>query len=436
MQADIKRFIEAWTGDGNFEKRLLENEEAVLKKHNLTISKEVLRQLYDRENIQGFCNCNANMKDEDKPCRLLQKYKDKNAHKFVAEELDDRRLFSHWVKRQHNRNILQFSDREHLSYNYLSIELSKGCTNQCWFCSLCAPKYNGYYRYDREEWNSILKVLKQSLGDHIIRNNICYWASDPFDNPDYEKFLFDYNEIAGCNIHTRTASSTKDIKRTRAFIHKFQNVHFSVLNKRDLMILHQNFSTEELQDIKLYLQFNEICSEKMCAGRARDVKKEKRVGEFSWTLLGFLLNMVERKIALAMPAAIHDGRPCGGIILDERSFTSADDLQVIIKAMMKDNMINKLNRDDVIGLFPDFKIEFFKKGFKVVTPCKFVEYGKALWLEEFGKMFSERCYLFGEIIVKLKEKFGVTIDEIEGFVKDLFNDGLIDESLIVSSRKK
>jgi len=350
MYAQIKRLAESWKVDGHFEKKLLENEEKTLAEYNIKLSKDILAKFCDKNDLKSFQQCTGPY--GNKVCAKFDAYVFSRTFPLIKSVLEQPTSFGRWTKRQHNRNLLQFSYPENIFYHFFNTELSKGCTNQCWFCGLSAPKYEKYYHYDHEVWCALLRCMQQLLGNDAMQTNLCYWASEPFDNPDYEKFILDYKNVLGVLPYTQTASAAKNIERTRAFLKindeaRFQEAGFSVLSKEDLMTIYHNFSAEELEKIEVRIQFNHKCRHKVCFGRARKEKKQESAGEYFWTLLGFLVNMVDKKIQLTMPAIATDARPCGGIILDEKYFTTIDDFKEKVELMIKNNMIDKILKSDI-----------------------------------------------------------------------------------------
>src|SRR5580700_86519 len=76
----------------------------------------------------------------------------------------------------------------------------------------------------------------------------CYSGTDPFDNPEYERFIEDFAAVNGCLPYTSTALSVRDPERTRRLIAVSgpNQLRFSVLSLGMLTRIHAEFAPEEL----------------------------------------------------------------------------------------------------------------------------------------------------------------------------------------------
>ena len=79
-------------------------------------------------------------------------------------------------------------------------ELADGCSGNCLFCCLLdAKSLSAYFCYTPKNqllWQEILHNTREVLGE-IAGSSICYFGTEPFDNPDYEKFITDLGD-SGC----------------------------------------------------------------------------------------------------------------------------------------------------------------------------------------------------------------------------------------------
>jgi hypothetical protein len=90
----------------------------------------------------------------------------------------------------------------------------------CWFCGISAPKLGDIYLYNEENanlWRQVLELLKNKLGENT-GSSFCYWATDPLDNPDYEKFCIDFSDVLGVFPFTSTAQALKYPERVKSLI--------------------------------------------------------------------------------------------------------------------------------------------------------------------------------------------------------------------------
>ena len=143
-------------------------------------------------------------------------------------------------------------------------ELAKGCSVGCWFCGVAAPKLGGMFQAtpeNRKMWRGALKVVRSVVGPGAKRG-FCYWASDPLDNPDYEKFACDFHHILGTFPQTTTAIPLRDAQRTRRVLSLSQERgcdlnRFSVLTLKTFERIFQEFTPQELVYVELIPQNKE-----------------------------------------------------------------------------------------------------------------------------------------------------------------------------------
>jgi len=224
-------------------------------------------------------------------------------------------------------------------------------------------------------WKGVLQSLKQVMGKTAAALGFCYWATDPFDNSDYERFIDDYYQILGRLPQTTTAQPAKDIERTKRFL-KFSKERngwierFSIVTRRCFDEVHEHFTPEELKNVELIPQFNNEASPKAIAGRARktlEKRKEKNkpfppnVQENALDLAGgatiacvsgFLISMIDRSVKLIAPCSANDEWPMGYIVFAEDTFTSGEDFQRILEEMIENDMHISLSLEDQIELNP------------------------------------------------------------------------------------
>nr|WP_244662104.1 radical SAM family RiPP maturation amino acid epimerase [Mesorhizobium huakuii] len=156
-----------------------------------------------------------------------------------------------------------------VTHPVIAFELSEGCTVGCWFCGLSADRFEGYYEYSEEHaelWRGVVGVASEMFGS-AARTGFCYWATDPIDNPDYDRFLFDYYQITGALPQTTTAAPLKDQALTRRVLELFKRYRgvtnrFSVLSTNHLNQIHEAFSPEDLMGVELVLQGKEALTAK------------------------------------------------------------------------------------------------------------------------------------------------------------------------------
>jgi len=221
-------------------------------------------------------------------------------------------------------------------------ELSSGCTMGCWFCGISAEAFKGAWPYDRNGplWRSVLGTMVDRFGT-AAQTGFCYWATDPMDNPDYDRFVADHRAVTGFLPQTTTAAPLKDIALTRrvlALAAEAQDVvsRFSILSVRELQRVHAAFTPDELLTVELVIQAKDSLVGKSAAGRMRDrkLRDQARGGEKALAVReipegtiacvsGFLVNMPEGRLQLIAPCRPSDRNPLGYRTYAEGRFTDA-----------------------------------------------------------------------------------------------------------------
>ena len=304
--------------------------------------------------------------------RRFIKVKQKHARQIRdASPANDR--YRRWRQRMINsgvfsQGVAKFQKVVHAPF---ALELCKGCSVNCWFCGVDAEKYDGYANFDAETevlWRGILRVFEKHMGREFAEHGFCYWATEPFDNPDYEKFLDAFHDELGYLPQTTTAIPMRDPERTRRFLEftKTRNSfvqRFSVTTRKDFEEIHRFFDPEELLLVELIPQFENRASAKATAGRTRKLvldrlESGKKV-PFEYDLestgsiacvSGFLVNIPERNIRLITPCRATDQWPLGYRIINERKFESPDDVDAFIDECINQKMPQALDEDDPVGL--------------------------------------------------------------------------------------
>jgi len=229
----------------------------------------------------------------------------------------------------------------------------------------------------------------------------CYWATDPLDNPDYEKFCSDFHKILGVFPQTTTAQPLKDIERTKALLKLSRKKgclinRFSILSLKILNQVHEKFSAEELLHVNLALQNQESEGGKAHAGRSRErnLKKGQEDSELPdqgtiACVSGFLFNMVERSVKLISPCNASERWPLGYIVFDEGTFTDASDLKILLERMIDQHMPITVRPTDVVNFRSDLKYESLADGFKLSNRVKTFKFRLDPYLRDLGDIIHQ-----------------------------------------------
>jgi radical SAM family RiPP maturation amino acid epimerase len=440
-KSHLKRFHERWKADPDFQQQFLRDAERTVARYRLNISSEDIAAL--REQLLAQSDAGEPIRLSTECTELYRKINRKQCNTIATSSKDLR--FKAWRERQIARASSQMlkSVHDQLSHVTAAFELSKGCSVGCWFCSVAAPRLGDIFTYNQENaklWREVLELLQDIQGS-IANTSFCYWASDPLDNPNYEKFCIDFHEILEVFPQTTTALALKNPARTRALLKLSQELgcpinRFSILSLKMLDRLHEEFSPEELAFVLLALQNPEANGIKVNAGRAREYHK-RRIEEnqeplddsFPGTnacVSGFLFNMVERSVKLISPCNADERWPLGYRIYEEGTFTRIDDLRILLEGIIDRHMPLAVMPNDRIGFRRDLQYESLPDGFQVSTKFKTYKFRNSPYLKQLGEVIRKGNQT-AEEIASLFNLYGIPSVRIFQSLNLMFKNGLLDD---------
>jgi radical SAM family RiPP maturation amino acid epimerase len=442
--SQIKRFFERWTADRDFREQVSTAPYKAFTRYNLKVEPEEVRPLWDAEFAKKYDKKAPVSTSVERFRELFLEGTKRTKLKHSLPSLSEPR-FKAWRERQIARAASQFHPYIHESIVHapMCFELSKGCSVGCWFCGISAPRLGDIFTYNQENaklWREILALMKNILGA-AAGEGFCYWATDPLDNPDYEKFCSDFHEILGIFPQTTTAQPLKDPARVRALLKLSQEKgcqlnRFSILSLKIFNQVHEEFSAEELASVDLALQNPESLHIKANAGRALERSKKKgernneSVDNSPQTTIacvtGFLFNMVERSVKLISPCDANDRWPNGYIIYDEGTFSDINDLKFLLERMIARNMSITVRYNDLIRFRTDMKYESLPNGFQLSTKYLTRKFCNTPYLKELGEVIQKGDQTAGAIALEL-ETFGVPRANTLHYLDFLFNKGVLDD---------
>lgn len=379
---EIKRLLERWRADPRFRERLREDPRAAARSLGLAVDPVGLEPLWDpaaaaRTPVErlplALVRFEAFARELAAPLRRLR----------GDEPTADPRLVA-WRRRQRRRVETELAPAAarrmpHVPY---AIELSEGCSVGCWFCGVSAPRLEQVFRYTAENaalFGAAIDVLVEVCGE-LAAHGMCYWATDPLDNPDYERFLVDCRRRTGALPSTSTALALRDVARTRALLelareHGGTSDRFSVLSLAQLDRIHAEFSPEALLRVELSLQNRGSVEPKANVGRARlrrpgdvvgDAAGDRTVEDTSACVSGFLISMVRRTVRLIGPCLPTERRPLGYVVFAEGSFADAAGLRAVVREMVDAHMRLEPRGDERPVFHEHLAFEALEGGFRLV----------------------------------------------------------------------
>ncbi len=380
--AEVKRAVELWSMDPGFARRFREDPAAALAEHGLSVDVLSVQILTSTELATQY-----NAGDREKIPLAARRY-----HAFIREKRADRDrmareecvpvhpAFRAWRSRQLNRCWVELGARnESLIHVPLTFELNIGCSVGCPFCGVAAPQLEKVARYDDETcalWRGILEYTKETIGS-AAGSGTCYYATEPFDNPDYEKFTEDFFEVFGIVPQVTTAAAMRRPERTRAYLEKmmpkYRRIHrFSVLSLDILRRICDYFTLEELLFVELLPQFPEAPFCRFAnAGRARSGKirtAPESEGSTICCLSGFVVNLAGHSIRLLTPCGASPEYPTGEQIIARETFTDLADFRRVFEGMISRYMAEELPKTQPLFLRPGLSFEATEDGIAFSRP--------------------------------------------------------------------
>ncbi len=446
--AHAKRFVERYTADPVFRELVAHDPGKAASKYHININAEDIRPLWDQETRIAHAEKGV---PANSTLDLCRRYNDAMVgwmrRQRSGESLANQK-YRAWWQRQVARNNSEIGAAINSKdvHAPVCIELSAGCTVGCWFCAISAERFQGAFEYTPENkhlWLETLETIRDIVGP-AAEVGFCYWATDPFDNPDYEEFIKDYHAIICSMPVTTTAQAHKDIPRSKSLLnlwtkHKFVYNQLSILTIKILDRIHEEFSAEELVWTRLCLLNKGSIVKKAHAGRA--LKKSKKLaarGEDTKEILdeltqgtiacvsGFLINMVEKKVKLITPCKASDQWPDGYKIYDEDVFTSGANLKSIMERMIDNHMPMSMSEDNIIRFRRGLCYKPLANGFELSSEFTTQRAQNNRYNRQLGDLIDKGSYTVDTVVKKVTGS-GVPAQEILASIDVMFKHGMLDD---------
>ncbi len=435
----VKRLFELWNCDPDFRKGVEQNLDNATKTCHLCHDSKILANKLWREN--SFLE-KRYLPDEFPQLHAYLKHQ--NNLKILRNQIrttctPSAEKFKKWRTMQINRCTWQLEAELNDSLIHMPIcfELSRGCSVGCSFCGLNAPRLGRVFPYSQKNsrlWREILTISKELIGSSASHASL-FWATEPFDNPDYEHFCQDFHSIYNVFPQTTTALALADINRTRELLHLAQSKgtrlnRFSVRETRDLHALHGHFSAEELANVELVLLNRGSKQIKAKTGR---LLKDANLSGKSSTIscaTGFLVNMAEKTIRLISPWPANSLQPNGYATYAQGKFTSPKDFSATIKQMISTDMQCSFSGKDIVRLTPG--VDCYTENNKAVFSSKFrkTPLSQNLPLPDVDSVINGKARSAGEIALYYLES-----EAIEPSLTFITLNHLLQQGVVVAEMK-
>ena len=455
--AVYKRFNERWVADPHFRDAMAADPAEALSRYRIGVRPEDVHAPKSADMTTASMATRAMWQIVRTKSRLMQRFYRQDG------EPDDTRI-RNWRAKEIARQGLDlgpFHTRSNI-HSSISFELTKGCSVGCWFCALSPDKLTGVFRHEenRELWRDTLTVFRDVLGSGL-QTGFLYWASDPLDNPDYEKFCLDFHEIAGVYPPTTTALPLKNPARTRALLAQSEQRgcwlnRFSIITLKMLDAVHKEFTAEELSRVECLPVNRESAFAFGNAGRFREraledpelMERQRRNLQFApWytgdpsyegtddyplssigCVTGFLVNMCERSVKLISPCTSSDQRPLGYYEYEDAHFDSADELRSIVTRIVDARMSPRVDANATPRFHDFLRYEALDGGFRLHgrfhTTATFREgaaWGATGTLVRDGELTAQA------IVESVSSQCGVDPSLVQSQLEGLRQSGVLDE---------
>jgi radical SAM family RiPP maturation amino acid epimerase len=452
----LKRGLERWVNDFHFRREFEADPVTSLQQRGLDFDLKSLQIMIKPELALAYTSV-----DPQTPL-LVRQYRQfiqsKRYHCIEIRESHPQHVkWRRWRQRMLNATLWRDGPRKHakLVHAPFTIELTKGCTVGCWFCGVDAAKYQGPVEINgRTEllWKQLLTSFRNIAGVNSAQHGFCYWATDPFDHPEYEWFLEHFHDILGYWPQTTTAQVMLHAERMRHLLTHIKERNafvqrFSMVRSSDFDAIHDYFTPQELMMCEMIPQYDDRLSPKATSGRVRELVLSRQTtnkpipihfnleatGSIA-CVSGFLINLAQQSMKLITPCNASDRWPLGYRVLAETSFEGAHDVEKLILGMLDHSLNDRLQADD--RLVPYGNIDFTatesnslcatKNGYTFTLPNISNASHFAELLQAGGMTVAEICSARSQYDVE-NLYTSITLNQ-------LFDQGLFDEDIIDSHR--
>lgn len=414
--ARIKRLLELIVGDAEVRGSALRSRESAgidpdLQRHaeSLGLDAAALRPLWD---------CGVTVAESDTPrwplVALWRSWTDELAHhrqrlRALGSTREANALFDEWRSRQIVRLSTELppANSDAQIYAVAAFELSDGCSVGCSFCGLSAGRLHGIfsYRESRELWNEILGATVRLFGSGAATLG-CYWATEPFDNPDYLNFIEDAFNATGVRPPTTTAAALRDVHVTRRCIERAAECgsghpRFSVLSTRQLRAIHAAFTPDELLNVPMVIHAKGAPTVRARAGRMFDPAAP--IGEHATIagVIGLLVSMVKRTVRLIVPCLPSTEWPDGFRVLGTAPFDNATQFEAECRRLIDAHCRTQLDPAAQLSFRSDLKYHQLGSGFRLEGAGGSVTFNIRQLAPKLGELLTGGKLSFTQIVEQM-----------------------------------
>lgn len=330
---------------------------------------------------------------------------------------------------------------ESFVHTVVTYELATGCSVGCDFCGLDAGPLRKLFRYTEENgrlFKDVLKACHRIFGD-AAGYGMMYLATEPLDNPDYEKFESAHYEEFGTISQITTAVPDRDIDRTRYFISGIQNgrgfIHrFTIRSEEMARKVIESFTPEELLMVELLPQFPKAPAfvPYVKVGRGAKEAETPMTNADPGTICcvdGFCINFADRRFKLISPVRASKRFPKGIYESEWVSFTDADDFEQKITEYINSELEQDIPKDKPLRLYDYLSVGEYKGSSAIIS-----KYGEVIPMSEeymraVATYLAEGQYTRRQIVDMITAKGLTSAENVFWYLNRLWDGGCIIEKM-------
>jgi hypothetical protein len=304
-----------------------------------------------------------------------------------------------------------------------------------------APKLDGNFPYsdaNARSFRTILQALARITGRSAGKWGILYYATDPFDHPDYELFCRDFIEEFGVCPTTTTARGWQDLPRTRDVIRLAARlgpfrVRLSILTMKMLNRYLSELSASELAGVSFAPMNSESFVPPSHTGRARDkspnspstADASRPVPTSISCASGFLINLVEQTVRLISPCPSTDKWPNGYFVYDERTYAHADEFAAVLENMIERNMHLSLRLESRLRFSSDLAYRQIAGGFQLSGEAHAKAFDATDVFGKIGDLICSGEHGLPQIVAEMETRHGVPQTTTATLIHEIYQAGVL-----------
>ena len=334
-----------------------------------------------------------------------------------------------YEKRQQTRCQMECSlIRTHpdIFYHPFVFELSVGCSIQCPFCGFSAEKLSDRFVFTPENsalFRDVISAAFQFIGP-VLGCCPLYFATEPLDNPDYEKFLEDFRNITGEFPQTTTAAADIHPEKIRTLLsiigedyaEENASLRFSIRSISQFRRIVSLFSPEETAHIEFLSNNPESVHRLSDSGRTAEGKSgaaEIKKSRYSISCAaGFKVNFSLRKIDFIEPELPDSTYPLGYRIRETQYFENPAQFLQILEGMADRYMFDTMPRHVPLCFNRNIRILEQNGLFLFLGDQTGYKIGKNIFTAEMVNGI-QKGLPFSEIELRLRSAFRLSTEECE-----------------------